>query len=86
MKADPTRRMLGPLAALGGHSQSEHLHPLSINHAGRWSCKCVIVRRCPRENVGVHPDGALPFSVVIGLSQRALEEPHRLTIRLPLDT
>lgn len=44
MKADPARRMSRPLAALGGHNQSRHLHPFSVNHAVRWSCKSVVVR------------------------------------------
>ena len=44
MKADPARRMSRPLAALGGHNQSRHLHPFLINHAVRWSCKSVVVR------------------------------------------
>lgn len=45
VKADPARRMSRPLAALGGHNQSRHLHPFSVNHAVRWSCKSVVVRR-----------------------------------------
>ena len=45
VKADPARRMSRPLAALGGHNQSRHLHPFSVNHAVWWSCKSVVVRR-----------------------------------------
>ncbi|GMV50727.1 MAG: hypothetical protein DYH04_15750 [Nitrospira sp. NTP2] len=45
MKADLARRMSRPLAALGGHSQSRHLHPLTVNHEQDEPHKSVIVRR-----------------------------------------
>lgn len=43
VKADLARRMSRPLAALGGHNQSRHLHPLSVNHVEECACKCVII-------------------------------------------
>lgn len=43
MKADLARRMSRPLAALGGHNQSRHLHPFSVNHVEECARKCVVI-------------------------------------------
>lgn len=63
MKADPARRMSRPLAALGGHNQSRHLHPFLVNHAARWSRKCVVVRRVDRRSPGPKFRAADSFSL-----------------------
>ena len=43
VKADLARRMSRPLAALGGHNQSRHLHPFSVNHVEECARKCVVI-------------------------------------------